>query len=52
MSHRPEQYGMMPDGDVTVPATGKPLDVRGGSEDDATDVAKAEPEPEAEPDIA
>ena len=52
MRHRPEQYGMMPDGDVTVPATGKPLDIRGGSEDE-TNVAQAQPEPEAndEPDI-
>ena len=52
MRHRPEQYGMMPDGDVTVPATGKPLDIRGGSEDE-TNVAAAQPEPEAndEPDI-
>ena len=52
MRHRPEQYGMMPDGDITVPPTGKPLDIRGGSEDE-TNVAQAQPEPEAndEPDI-
>ena len=50
MRHRPEQYGMMPDGDTTPPERVRNLDIRGGSED-ATDVAKAQPEPEAEPDI-
>ncbi len=51
MRHRPEQYGMMPDGDTRVPTGSHLPDIRGGSEDDATDVAEAEPEPEAEPDI-
>ena len=48
MRHRPEQYGMMPDGETVVQERVRNLDIRGGSED-ATDVAKAQPEDE--PDI-
>ena len=48
MRHRPEQYGMLPDGETRETERGQPLDIRGGSEE-ATDVA--EPEAEKEPDI-
>ena len=48
MRHRPEQYGMLPDGETRETERGQPLDIRGGSEE-ATDVA--EPEAENEPDI-
>ena len=48
MRHRPEQYGMHPDGDTPTAARGQPLDIRGGSEDE-TGVAEAEPEAEDEP---
>ena len=48
MRHRPEQYGMRPDGDTPGTTRGQPLEIRGGSEE-ATDVAEAEDEPE--PDI-
>ena len=46
MRHRPEQYGMLPDGDTQAPARSHPMDVQGGSGETA-----AVPEVEREPDI-
>ena len=45
MRHRPEQYGMLPDGEIPDTARSQPLDIRGGSED-AADVAEVEEEPD------
>ena len=46
MRHRPEQYGMLPDGNTQEPARRQPMDIQGGSEETV-----AVPEVEREPDI-